>query len=122
MTEQEQQNQTKKNGSGRLLEKGQTEEDQYMRGGVGNAEAESWSSGAESGEVRPWAESELVPDSVCGVKERKTIKSDSQVVFWDLSSLFYKDLQLLTSVLDGKFQNTASAHVPGLSSSGPALQ
>ena len=41
MTEQEQQNQTKKNGSGRLLEKGQTEEDQYMRGGVGNAEAES---------------------------------------------------------------------------------
>ena len=97
-----------------------------MRGGVGNAECESQAAGLGVGRSDPrkpsWAESELVPDSVCGVRERKTIKSDSQIFLWDLSSLFYKDLQMLTTLLDGKFQNTASAHVPDLSSSSPALQ
>ena len=76
------QNQTKKNCSGRLLEKGQNKEDQLLiretKREVLEARAEAVGLGVGKGRIQrnlPGVESELVT----GVRERGKVKSDSQV-------------------------------------------
>lgn len=51
-----------------------------------------WAKGQVQGNFRE-VKSELVTDYLCGVRERKKVKSDSQDFIGDLSPLFYKGLQ-----------------------------